>query len=104
MWYGTGLQAGRQDVWFPGGAGSFSLHHCVQTRSGAHPASYTIGTRGYFPGGGGVKRPGGEADHSSPFSAEVKNVWSYTSTSPMCLHGVVLKLKHRENFTFIFIF
>jgi len=28
-----------------------------------------------------VKRPGREADHSLPTSAEVKNVWSYTSTS-----------------------
>jgi hypothetical protein len=28
----------------------------------------------------GVKRPGREADHSPPSSAEVKNVWSYTNT------------------------
>jgi len=28
----------------------------------------------------GVKRPRGEADHSLPSSAEVNNVWSYTST------------------------
>jgi len=27
----------------------------------------------------GVKRPGREADHSPPSSAEVKNAWSYTS-------------------------
>jgi hypothetical protein len=27
-----------------------------------------------------VKRPGREADHSLPSSAEVKNAWSYTST------------------------
>jgi len=27
-----------------------------------------------------VKRPGREADHSSPSNAEVKNAWSYTST------------------------
>jgi len=26
-----------------------------------------------------VKRPGREADHSLPFSPEVKNEWSYTS-------------------------
>jgi hypothetical protein len=39
----------------------------------------------------GVKRQGREADHSPPFSAEVKNEWRYTST-PLyqCLHGVVL--------------
>jgi hypothetical protein len=38
----------------------------------------------------GVKRPGGEADHSPPSSADVKNAWSYTSTPPVCLHGVML--------------
>jgi hypothetical protein len=38
----------------------------------------------------GVKRPGREADHSPPSSAKVKNAWSYTSTPPIRLHGVVL--------------
>jgi hypothetical protein len=51
---------------------SFSLLHSGQAGSGAHPASYSVGT-----GGGAispeVKRPGREADHSSPSSAEVKN-------------------------------
>jgi hypothetical protein len=28
----------------------------------------------------GVKRPGREADHSSPATAEVKKMWIYTST------------------------
>jgi hypothetical protein len=43
---------------------------CVQTGSGAHPASCTIGTGGPFPGG--KARPGRDADHSPPSSAEVK--------------------------------
>jgi hypothetical protein len=30
----------------------------------------------------GVKRPGREADNSPPASAEVKNMWIYTSTPP----------------------
>jgi len=30
----------------------------------------------------GGKVAGGEGDHSSPCSAEVKNAWSYTSTFP----------------------
>jgi hypothetical protein len=38
----------------------------------------------------GVKRPGREADNSPPSSAEVKNGWSYTSTPPIRIHGVVL--------------
>jgi hypothetical protein len=38
-------------VRFPAGAGNFSLHHRVQNGSGAHPASYPVGTRGSLPGG-----------------------------------------------------
>jgi hypothetical protein len=37
-----------------------------------------------------VKRPGREADHSHPYSAEVKNAWSYTSTRSIRLHVLVL--------------
>jgi hypothetical protein len=47
----------------------------------------------------GVKRPGREADHSSPFSVEVKNAWSYASTPPYVLMVRYL-VKHRDNFTF----
>jgi hypothetical protein len=64
-------------VRFPAEAGNFSLHHYVQNGSGAHPASYPMGIRAVSLG---VKRPGYEADHSPPSSAEVKNAWSYTST------------------------
>jgi hypothetical protein len=38
-------------VRFPAGVGNFSLHHRVQNGSGAHPASYTMGTMGSFLGG-----------------------------------------------------
>jgi hypothetical protein len=38
----------------------------------------------------GVKRPGRDADHSPPSNSEVKNVWSYTSTPPIHLRGVML--------------
>jgi hypothetical protein len=37
-----------------------------------------------------VKRSGREADHSPKSTAEVKSSWSYTSTSSICDHGVVL--------------
>jgi hypothetical protein len=50
QWYTTGLGAGWSGVRVPAGAGNFSLHHCVQTGSGARPASYPMGTRGSFPG------------------------------------------------------
>jgi hypothetical protein len=49
----------------------FSSSPCVQTGSGAHSASCTMGTGGPFPGG--KARPGRDADHSPRFSAEVKN-------------------------------
>jgi hypothetical protein len=48
---GYGLDDQGSRVWFLAGAGNFSRHHHVQTSSGAHPASYPMGTRGSFPGG-----------------------------------------------------
>jgi hypothetical protein len=48
----------------------FSSSPCVQTGSGAHPASYPMSTGGPFPGG--KVRSGRNADHSPPSSAEVK--------------------------------
>jgi hypothetical protein len=44
--------------------------------------------RGLLPRG--VKRPGREADHSPPASAEVKKIWIYTSTPPIRPHVVAL--------------
>jgi hypothetical protein len=44
----------------------------------------------------GVKRPGREADHSPPSSAEVKNAWNYTFTPQIRLHDVVLSLKKAQ--------
>jgi hypothetical protein len=49
--YGYGLDDQGSTVRFPAGAGNFSLHHRVQNNSGAHPASYPMGTRDSFPGG-----------------------------------------------------
>jgi len=36
----------------------------------------------------GIKRPERDADHSPPSSDEIKNEWSYASTTPTHLHGV----------------
>jgi hypothetical protein len=49
-----------------------------------------------------IKWPGSEGDHSSESSAEVKNVWSYTSTHPYIFMAWCL-VKHRDNFTYTFI-
>jgi hypothetical protein len=56
----------------PAGAEDFSYSLCVQTGSGAHPASCTMGTGG-GPFTGGKARPGRDADHSPLSSAEVVN-------------------------------
>jgi hypothetical protein len=47
---GYGLDDRGSRVRFSAGTGNFSLHHRVQNDSGVHPASYPMGTRGYFPG------------------------------------------------------
>jgi hypothetical protein len=47
---GYGLDDRGSRVRFLAGAGNFSLHHHIQNGSGAHPASYPMGTRGSFLG------------------------------------------------------
>jgi hypothetical protein len=49
----------------------FSSNLCVQTGCGAHPASCRLGTGGPF--SGDKARPGRDADHSSPSTADVVN-------------------------------
>jgi hypothetical protein len=58
-----------------------------------------MGTSDTFPG---VKRPRREDDQSTPSSAEVKNVWSYTSIPQYAFMAWCL-VKHRDNFTFTFL-
>jgi hypothetical protein len=48
---GYGLDDRGSRVRFPEEAGNLSLHHRVQNGSGAHPASYLMGTKGSFLGG-----------------------------------------------------
>jgi hypothetical protein len=80
------LRAEWSGVRDPGGAGNFYTQHRVQTGSGTHLSSYPVGTRGSFPG---IKRPEWEANHTPPSSAEVIEEGSYTSSSPIHLHGIV---------------
>jgi hypothetical protein len=51
----------------------------------------------------GVKRPGRDADNSPLSSAEVKNVWSYTST-PLYVFMAWYWVKHGDKFAFTFTF
>jgi hypothetical protein len=75
--YGLDDRKGRSSS--PGGGQEFLLLHVVQTGSGVHPTFYPMDN------GAGVKRPGREADHSPPASAEVKKMWIYTYTPPYAI-------------------
>jgi len=63
--------------------------------SGAHPASYPMGTGALSLE---IKWPGRVANHSPTRSAEVKHAWSYTSTPPHVFMASYL-VKYRGNFT-----
>jgi len=66
----TRLRAGRPGFDSRQGAKSIFLRHRVQSGPEAYLAFDAMGTGYSFPR---VKRPGREADHSPPPSAEVKN-------------------------------
>jgi len=66
---GYGLDDQMISVRFPAGAGNFSLRQRVQNGSGAHPASYPVGSGALSLG---VKQSRSEVDQSPPSSAEVK--------------------------------
>jgi hypothetical protein len=68
---GYGLDDEAIGVRCPARAEDFSSSLCVQTGSEVQPASCPMGTGGRFPGG--KARPGGDADHSPPSSAEILN-------------------------------
>jgi hypothetical protein len=55
-----------------------------QALGSVHPSSTPVGTSDSFPG---CKVAGAQ---SLPHISKVKNAWSYTSTHPVHLHGVVL--------------
>jgi hypothetical protein len=86
---GIVLYYGLHDLWFKSRQEMRIFLFTTASRPALGPTKPLIQwvTRALSPG---VKRPWREADHSPPSSAEVKNAWSYTSTPPIRLHGVVL--------------
>jgi hypothetical protein len=76
--YNNGLWAGRPGFDSLRRQG-LSLFYSAQAVSGAHPTSYKMETGSSFTG---VKRPGSEADHLPPYSAEVMN----SGTTPSLCH------------------
>jgi hypothetical protein len=83
---GHGLNNRAIEVRSPAGAEDFSSSLCVQTGSGIHTASCTIGTGSPFPGG--KAQPGRDADHSPHLVPRSRMSRSYTSSPPKRLHGV----------------
>jgi hypothetical protein len=77
QWHSAGLRAGWWGFESRQGLGIFLF--TTASRQALGPTQPPIQ---WVPGALslGVKRPGREADHSPPSSAEVKNAWSYTST------------------------
>jgi hypothetical protein len=69
----SGYRLDDRAIEFPSSAEAkgFSSSLCIQTGSGAHPASCTMGTGGPFPKDKAL--PGHVADHSPPSSAKVEN-------------------------------
>jgi hypothetical protein len=64
----------------------FSCSLCVQTGSGAYPASCTMGTGGPFPGA--EARPRRDADHSPHLVPRSRMSRSYISSPPKRLRGM----------------
>jgi hypothetical protein len=75
----TRLRAGRQRnrASIPGRGSGLSLLQSFQIDTGAHPASYWMGTGGSFPGSNAA---GSWSWPLTQFRAEVKNEWSYNPT------------------------
>jgi hypothetical protein len=84
--YRLGYGLDRDAVPSKGSGGILSLRHRIQTDSGTHPASCPMGSWGSYPRDKASRH---EADHSPPFSAEVKNELDYTAISLIHFRGVV---------------
>jgi hypothetical protein len=99
QWYRARLRAGWSEVRVPAGAGYFSLHHRVQTRSEAHPASYAMGIKCLFPGGKVAEAWSRPLTCIYCWGQECVELYFHFSNTPSWRGA---QLKHRD-FTFIFI-
>jgi hypothetical protein len=90
---GTRLWAVWSRVHIPARARDLSLLQNIQTASGAHPPSYSMGT--------GVHWWGYDAYHSPQSSVEVKKEGSYTSTPPYVFMACIATVT--DTFAFIYL-
>jgi len=75
---------------------SHSDHYTTESRTALPPIQWVPGSLPLR-----VKRPGREADHSPPSSAEVKEWVEQYVHSPNTPTWRGAQLKHRDNFTFL---
>jgi hypothetical protein len=91
LWHAVGIVTGDElddrgvGVRVPVGSRIFSKSSRLALRSTQPPVQWVPGALSP-----GVKRPGREADHSPPTSAEVKKTWIYTSTPPYAFTATTL--------------
>jgi len=83
--YSNQLWAGQYGFRILAGIEGFYFCRTAQTGCGSNPHCYSVGSRILALE---VKWPGHEADHSPLSSAEVKSEWGYTSSPPICFHGM----------------
>jgi hypothetical protein len=95
---GYGLDDRGSRVRFPAGAGNFSLHYRVENGSGAHPASYPMGTGGSFPG---VKATGAWSWPLSSIYCRGQRMSGAIPPHPQYAFMAWCLVKHRDNFTFL---
>jgi len=91
----TVLRAGQSTVEILVGVREFFLLQNCPDRLWSPCSLLFNGYQGSFVGR--VKQPGREINHLPPSTVEVKNEWSYTSSSPIYHCGM-----DREDFTFTF--
>jgi hypothetical protein len=100
QWQSAGLRGGWSRVRVPVRPRNYSSHHCVRTGSGAHPVYCSVVPWALSLG---INCPGREADHSPPSISEV-NAWSYISTLPIRLHGVVLSYEKAQEQLYLYLY
>jgi hypothetical protein len=86
----TGYGLGDRGIGVRVPVGFKNFLHVVQTGCVVHPTSYRMDT--------GLERPGREADHSPPASAEVKKMRIYTSVPHTPSWRSASLVKHRDTF------
>lgn len=77
---------GEKKIWFSARERYFSLLPYVQTGSGSHLTSCSMGNQGFLTWG--VKQQVHQVDYSPTSRAAVKNDRNCTSTPPLWLHGI----------------